>query len=98
MRPYAAVILFTSIALVTFLSLLGRPARDRRAALFVGAGLLAALCQPTSLGVIGCLMHGPLVRGRQFKQLLKCRDRPLAQKALGQPNLPGWIARDPARG
>lgn len=58
LRPYAFVILFASVALACFLRLSGTESRHRHyrywSALIV-AILLAAMCQPTSLGVLACL-------------------------------------------
>lgn len=61
LRPYAFVILFSSIALVCFLRLVVVASRheDRRAWVgLVVAILLAVLCQPTAIGVLAWL---PLV-------------------------------------
>jgi hypothetical protein len=55
LRPYALVILLSSLAIVCFLQLVQQPSRHEHRggwSLFIAASLLAGLAQPTSLGVL----------------------------------------------
>jgi hypothetical protein len=76
LRPYAFVILFASIALACFLQLAATESRHQHSrywSAMIIAFLLAALSQPTSIGVLACL---PLILCcvwllRDSRQLLK---------------------------
>ncbi|MFK8111525.1 MAG: glycosyltransferase family 39 protein [Rubripirellula sp.] len=73
LRPYAFVILFSSLATVSFLRLLQVPRHQSHStlALFVISILLATLCQPTAAGVLAFLVLalltvGTIANRRQF--------------------------------
>ena len=61
LRPFALVILFSSLAIILFLQLLSSDSRHQRPRTWgwlIVTVLLSTICQPTSLGVLGWLPLG----------------------------------------